>query len=261
MRVALLLLACALLAGCGEKMSNDHASGAPTAPNLARLETRKIYFGHQSVGFNIVDGIRDVKPSLALRETRDPADFNGPVFAHARNGRNAAPLSKIEDFASTVRAGIGGRAEIAMFKFCYVDVNPQTDIKGMFEQYRRTMNELKDSYPGTTFVHITIPVTVVQSGPKAWVKQVLGKPLWGADANVKRAQFNRMMLAEYGGKEPVFDLAKFEATAADGSVFSFKAGGDTALALRTDYTDDGEHLNPAGRRWVAQQFLSFLSTL
>lgn len=83
-----------------------------------KLSEKRIYFGHQSVGFNIIDGIKDVmkkNPQIKLNivETSDPSEFNTPLFAHSRVGKNTDPKSKIDAFASFVEKGIGDNANIA----------------------------------------------------------------------------------------------------------------------------------------------------
>jgi hypothetical protein len=123
------------------------------------------------------------------------------------------------------------------------------------------MGRLRDRFPATTFIHITSPVTVVESGPKAWAKRVLGRPLAGEEANVARNRFNQLMKAAYQGKEPVFDLASVEATYPDGSPSSFKWKGSTYPKLIAGYSYDGRHLNPSGRQWVAAHLLRFLAEL
>ena len=83
-----------------------------------KLAQKKIYFGHQSVGFNIMDGIRDLmkeNPQIKLNivEGHDPAMFNQPVFAHSRVGENTKPITKITEFQQFIENGIGAKADIA----------------------------------------------------------------------------------------------------------------------------------------------------
>lgn len=59
----------------------------------------------------------------------------------------------------------------------------------------------------------------------------------------------------------IFDLAKIESTYSDGSRETFTAQGQTYYSLIPDYTDDGGHLNEAGRKKVSEQLLLFLSNL
>lgn len=103
------------------------------APSWKILADKKIYFGHQSVGRNIVAGIKAIvakNPEIQLRilETNNVSDFQSPVFAHSRIGENRKPYSKINAFSQFMNSGIGVNADLALFKFCYVDF-PQYGFK------------------------------------------------------------------------------------------------------------------------------------
>ena len=245
-----------------------HFTSIKDLPNSAweKLSRKKIYFGHQSVGFNIIDGIKDLmkeNPQIKLNivETSNPADFNHPLFAHARVGKNKDPKSKIDAFADFMQKGIGNKADIAFFKFCYVDVMAGTDVHKVFTHYMKTMARLKKACPKTTFIHVTVPLRIVQKGPKVWIKKIISRSIGGYADNVKRNKYNDLLRQEYQGKEPIFDLAKIESTFPDGSRSFFKKDGKTCHSLIPAYTDDGGHLNDKGRRIVAEQLLVFLVEL
>ncbi len=231
-----------------------------------KLSQKKIYFGHQSVGNNILDGVRAVmkeNPQIKLNivELSKLNDFEKPVFAHSGVGKNEDPRSKCEDFADIIDKKIAGKADIAFFKFCYVDIMPATDVGRLFESYRSTLASLKEKYPKVVFIHVTTPLTSLQAGPKAWIKKLIGKPLRGYDDNIKREQFNGILKKEYEGKEPIFDLANIESTTVEGARLVYERDGKTYPALLPTYTDDGGHLNEQGRKIVAEQFLIFLANL
>jgi hypothetical protein len=234
---------------------------------LDKVVRAKIYFGHQSVGYDIVGGLGALakeRPDLSLNivETRDADAIAGPAFAHAKNGQNLHPLTKIQDFADTLeRGGLGTRTDIALFKFCYVDFEPQTDVEKVFAEYRSTLARLRQTFPGVKFVHVTSPLTIVQSGPKAWAKQILGRKLGGAEANLARERFNELIRKEYSGREPVFDLAAIESTLPDGTTVRFRDGGRRHPALADVYASDGKHLNPLGARWAAAHLLATLASV
>lgn len=265
------LLALGLATACGnggtvgDRQALEILQGIPDA-TWRRLAAERFYFGHQSVGYDIVNGVDDLvklDPKIGLRvvETSDAAAFDKPIFAHAKNGVNKQPDVKIEAFERTLDDALGGRVDVAFYKFCYVDITPETDIQKLFGTYRASMGRLRDRFPATTFVHITSPVTVVEAGPKAWAKRVLGRPLAGEEANAVRTRFNHLMKAEYQGKEPVFDLAGVESTYPDGRASSFEWKGTTYPKLIPGYSYDGRHLNASGRRWVAAHLLRFLTEL
>ena len=176
------------------------------------------------------------------------------------------PELKIESFKDFLEKGSGAKADIAFFKFCYVDIHSQTDIEKIFNAYKTVMTELKLKYPNVVFVHITIPLTSEPTGLKGitkklkmFVKSVLGKP--EMFDNRAKLSFNEMMRKEYRGKEPLFDLAKIESTDATGSRVSNKKDGKIVYSLANEYTNDGGHLNEKGRKKVAKQLLMFLINL
>ena len=233
---------------------------------LSKLSKSKIYFGHQSVGYNIVDGIMDVMKenhgiNLKVVDTNDPEEFDGPIFAHSKVGRNTEPDSKVDAFSGFLESGLGNRADVAFMKMCYVDANPSTDVEAVFRYYSSAMVRLKERYPKVAIVHVTMPLVSREGGIKALAKRVLGRPLRGYADNVKRKQFNELMREQYSGKEPLFDLARIESTRSDGSRTTFRKGSEEYHALVPEYTYDGGHLNETGRKIVAEQLLVFLADL
>ncbi|WP_164002441.1 hypothetical protein [Pyxidicoccus caerfyrddinensis] len=241
------------------------SAATPPASSSGGLETlaqRRIFFGHQSVGGNILDGVKQVASAPRVVEVKDPSQPVAPgTIAHAMVGENMKPESKIADFARLMDAGLAKGADVAFFKFCYIDFNGTTDTRALFEKYRATMEGLKARHPGTTFVHVTVPLTTVQRGAKAWLKELLGKPVWGISENVQRENFNQLLRKTYGGKEPLFDLAALESTAADGTPETYELNGQPWPAMVPAYSDDGGHLNAAGQARMAKEFLAFLSAL
>ena len=148
---------------------------------------------------------------------------------------------------------------MALLKFCYVDINANTDAAALFDHYRRAVNELRARNPRTVFVHATLALTTVQAGPKAWVKRLLGRPAYGTVENVRRDEYNRLLRATYAGREPIFDLARIESTAPDGTLVTVTWDGVTAPALSPEYSADGGHLNARGRLLAAREFITVLA--
>jgi lysophospholipase L1-like esterase len=94
---------------------------------------------------------------------------------------------------------------------------------------------------------------------KSYVKNALHFTSWKYTDNVRRNEYNAMLLNEYGQTGTVFDLALFEATRQDGSRVQFNGpGGKEYLALNPDYSSDGAHLNEAGAKVIAERLLLFL---
>jgi len=151
--------------------------------------------------------------------------------------------------------------DVAFLKFCYIDANAQSDVRAILNHYREAFAGLRARHPGVTFVHLTMPLRVVQTGWRVPVKNLVGRPIGGYADNAKRNEYNALLRAEYDGREPLFDLAEIQSTRADGSRVSFSAGGVTHFALAPEYTNDGGHLNALGRRVVAERLLVFLAEI
>ena len=118
-------------------------------PNSAweKLSQKKTYFGHQSVGFNIMDGVLDLMkeyPTIKLNivETHDIDDFKSGILAHSRVGANQDPQSKIDEFSKFIEQGIGSKANAAALKFCYGDINGETDVTQVFNDYNNEVEKL-----------------------------------------------------------------------------------------------------------------------
>lgn len=255
----------------GGKLMNDVLTGNLTIKDIPQnkwdnLAKKKIFFGHQSVGYNIVDGIKTVlteNPQIRLNivETQNPSDFDEGVFAHSRIGTNEDPQSKTEDFSRIINSGVGNKVDIAFHKYCFIDVNGNSDVKQIFNNYALQMKKMTGEYPDVRFIHVTIPLTVIQTGPKAWIKKILGKPIGGVEANIKRNEYNQLLKDTYRGGDLIFDLAAVESGQSNGDFTTFQNNGQTYLSIFKGYSSDGGHLNHLGQKVVAEKLLIFLATI
>jgi len=273
-----LLLAMSGLQGCkGKTMekSNIKFSSISDVPQekWEKLAQKKIFFGHQSVGFNIIDGLKAVmaeNPNIRLNivHTSDADKFDDALFAHTWIGQNTDPSSKIEAFDNIMRNGVGDKVDIAFMKFCYVDITSRTDIDKVFDDYKSTLSGLEESFPGINFIHVTTPLTSKPTGMDALIKIaknvikiIIGKPVFDYKDNMNRNRYNEKLLTGYAGKYAVYDLAKVESHFQDGRATSFSVGGDTYYSLAPDYTNDGGHLNEQGSKIAAEQLLIMLANI
>ncbi len=270
--VGLLLLSAALLTGAcrggAVKQGSVRRASLGEVPDTAwqSLAGKRVFFGHQSVGANIMDGVADVlrdEPRIGLRVASGEGalDGGGGVFAHGTVGRNGDPGGKTDDFARRLEGPLRGKVDVAFHKYCYVDITEKTDVAAVFEKYRRTMADLRAQFPGVVFVHVTTPLVRVGSGPRAALKRLLGRDPGRYGANLARERFNDLMRGAYRGTEPLFDLAAIESTRPDGSRETIRLGNRSGYALVPAYTTDGSHLNGPGRRRVAEELLVFLARL
>jgi hypothetical protein len=258
------------LVACGGEMRKENTQ-APL-PELAqvtpeewqRLAARRLFFGHQSVGGNVIEGVQELlqaNPAIPLRvvETNDPAQMAAPGLYHGYVGKNGEPETKLADF--TRLAAAVGDSGTAMVKFCYVDITAQTDPAALFARYKAAVDSLRARHPGLTIVHVTLPLQVDPGTMFHWRTVLRGKQTPYRTLNTIRAQYNQRMREAYDGHEPFFDLAHFQSILADGSVGRLTHKGFDVEYLAPEWTYDGGHLNEAGRKRIAQAFLVTLAKL
>jgi hypothetical protein len=235
----------------------------------AKLAEKKIFFGHQSVGYNIIDGITDIINErdyikLNVIEAHEPAAFDQPVLAHSQVGMNTEPFSKIKRFVEIMDAGVGSKVDIAFFKFCYVDIMRDSDPQKIFDGYNTALEDLKGRYPNTKFLHVTVPIRSVPKGAKRYLKQtvklLIGRPGFLED-NMMRRSYNDLLNDAYSKTGLFFDLALMESVNANGLRCHALKGADKVYVMAPEYTEDGGHLNSQGRKKVAEQLLIILAEI
>lgn len=273
--IGVTLVAVALVAGVGvgtllwsttrtgdpmviEPLVNPSATQAA----LVTASQRRVFFGHQSVGKNVLSGVPEVYAAAQLPAPTIvdlgagfvlPGEPNEPVLAHAYIGQNGDPLGKLADFDARLRAGLADQVDVAVMKFCYLDITGETDVGALFERYRQTLADLERDFPGVTFLHATTPVKTEPIDLKWRVKEVLGRP----NDNAARERYNALMRAEYGD-DVLLDLAAIEATAPDGALTIVSHDGQRHLALAPENASDSGHLNAAGSAVAADRFLALV---
>jgi hypothetical protein len=260
------LVAAPLLASaCGtprqRETGEDRVAGEVGAA-LRALGNARIFFAHQSVGGNIVDGMKSVQQVVGST-AMNIVDLEGvpssaPFFAHARLGENGDPKGKTSAFLTTIESGLGNRLDLALQKYCFADIDATTDVQKLFDNYKASMLRLHAEFPRLTVAHVTAPIVRVQSGPKAFIKLTLGRAPDHYEDNIARERFNDLMRREYQGREPLFDVAALEASRLDSPPDAIAFGGAKVHGLRPEYTDDGAHLNEEAQKRVASAFILFL---
>ncbi len=227
--------------------------GTSLAAQLAVLSGKAIYFGHASVGENIIDGIWTLEasntgpePSVinqsgASASTVANALRPGVLYGNGWGISNGDLLPKIAIFDSTMRGGVGAKANIAMMKPCYSDFPGRSTPQEAFNAYVATINGLKALYPNVTFVHFTSPVSSVNPD----------------NVNSYRQVYSNLIRGKYRGVEPLFDIAAVESTSPSGVQVLV----DGSPAMYPGYTTDGGHLNATGQDVVARALVAYLASL
>ena len=140
---------------------------------------------------------------------------------------------------------------MAALKFCFWDIQKDTDVDKVFEAYTQTIADLQTRFPRITFVHVTVPLFTRDDDWRAGVRRLLSMDVPRTLDNAKRYTLSERMRARYTGREPLFDLEAFEAASdrEDGGI----------PYLRSDYTYDGGHLNESARAAGAATFLNIVA--
>gem|GEM_PF-202703 len=266
---------CVLLAaGCGNAGSEtpsgssqvvrtDQTMGQDMREDLELLSRTRIMFGHQSVGSNILEGMSllagDHGVPLRILGWKDEGWSTDVAFSHRDLGENGDAKGKIDDFEAIIRNMEGQRPDVAVMKFCYLDIVESTDVPELFEYYREKLDGLRRDFPETVFVHTTVPLTTRRP---VRLKEVVYRLRYPEERSVgsavRRSEFNDLLRTHYGS-DPVFDLARAEATLPGGDRVTFEHEGRSYDALGKGYTWDGAHLNEVGKRTMAAEMAKALA--
>ena len=243
--LAVLLLALAPACGseAGSPLEVKDVVDESLKQDLATLRGARIYFGHHSVGHDILAGLSVLSKQAGIDVKIDES----PV------GENTKPLLKFEDFAKRGESNPGDGTQVMAMKLCYVDFRPDTDVDGLVKAYATAVERVKKARPDVRIVHVTPPLFAHPTDLKSKLQRTLGKSIWEDDANARRLDFKKKMIEAFPG-DPVFDLAATESTRPDGTTEEHEVGGRKVPMLWPGYTTDGGHLNDAGKLVAAKAF-------
>lgn len=196
---------------------------------LTALSTKRVLFGHQSVGNNLVYG----NPGAVDYSTVGLGGFNAIFNANPTGGvtvglsgpedapfsdaaiqawqpgqwaefeipTNGDPVLKINNFKAMMDrcAGLGRTPDYAGFKFCFADVGESTDVSAtstIWTTYVSVMDALNVAYPG----RIIFWTGAISAHPDA---------NQGA-ADAKREELSQRIRDRYGSTGRVFDFSMKE---------------------------------------------------
>lgn len=222
-----------------------------TENDWIKLSGKRYFFGHKSVGNNIMDGITDLLnesnfTGFEILEITSASNLESTVFAHGSIGENGNPISKIDAFVSMLSSGLADSVDIAFMKFCYVDIRKHTDIEEIFNYYQNSIRSVQLAHPDLKIIHFTVPLKVKPLGIKGLARIILDM-----DDNKYRNRFNELIRDTYPENE-LFDIARLEARYPDNTynIYWIKRPG-----LIADYSSDGGHLNEKGRLIIARELI------
>lgn len=231
---------------------------SPSPEDLRVVAGERIFFGHQSVGRNVLAGMAQFSGEIRIVSGVPPDRVDGPALMEAAVGRNGEPATKDRDFLTDIQH-MNRPGEIAMYKYCFTDISASSDPVAVFGQYRETLRMAEALHSGLRVIPMTMPITTAESGWKRLAKSLLGKTT-DLELNRRRMRFNELLRREFS-ERPILDVARYESTYPDGSRHVRTMDGEQVEILADEYTTDGSHLNEAGRRWVAARFIAELAEI
>lgn len=238
------------LAAAGTRLlSVSPSGGALTAQKLTALKSKRILFGHQSVGANMVDGIPALYSSYSVSSPTIISNLSqinsasGGFFAEFYVGENGDPVGKTADFNATVRQ-YASKLDFALMKFCFIDILDGVNVNQVFNAYRSVMDGLVNDFPAIKFVYTTAALDE-----------------YNIDNAVTREQLNTLIRNQYASTGRLFDLAAVESTRPNGTRVSGTSGGNTYYQLYDSYSSDGGHLNATGEQVLDTALFTLLANL
>jgi len=267
----LLGLGAFVLSACSEEengmKNNTPFLLTPTDTQIKALSGKTFYFAHQSVGYNIVDGIAKVlerrgqRGLLSIKELKAGQPVPQKGLLHSTIGSNGDPESKMSEFRSFLDDHLGdAHLDMAMLKFCYVDIGKKTDVPALASDYGSALSRLSAEHPETRILYSTIPLRVFNRSWKAKIKRLFGMEVWGDEENIKRNEYNAVIREKYAHTGRLADIADWESRYPDGQLRRMELFGRQYAELIPEYTDDGKHLNSYGQQVVAGRLLEFLAS-
>jgi hypothetical protein len=224
-----------------------------------------VFFGHQSVGANLIQGLGELgddHPFGAWHVTRlaayQPTMRSTHVLIHERLGENRNPSTKLDAFQQLFASGMVTGVDVALLKFCYVDVSTRTEAESLRGKYEACVEQLTKQQDTARLAHVTIPLRQGPHGIHALLGRALGRRHREHERNRAREGFNDWLRARYASTGTLFDLALLESTRRNGRRHLQRDGADLVPCLAPEWTYDGGHLNESGRSMAARAFLQFL---
>lgn len=227
--------------------------GTPNAATVRAALGKRVFFGHQSIGGQVMKGVTAFtrQAGLGTPTYPDPTATSlprtGGLFAQSHVGRNGQPFDKLADFDRILRSGVGSQIDVAVFKFCYADIRTRTnDPVAVFNAYRSTMSALERDFPNVTFIYATEPIVMAANSD--------------APNNIPRGVFNNLVRAEYGATGRIWDIAAIQSTTFDGTRVLGTYQGQTFEALNPAFAaPDQRHIYGAGETAAAGPLLELIA--
>lgn len=238
-----------------------------TRADLQVLSQARILFAHQSVGRDILDGVRELSqehgiPIGIFEVGASGIDSTKKGIFHLNAGENRKPATKCMAFESVLRLPGAESLQAALLKFCYVDLGEEAGRDGdaLFAMFIKSKAQIAEVHPQLKIVDATIPLKSDPLGWKTSLKRLFGRSTWNDEDNIARNAFNEKVVA-HAQPGLLLDLAWRESVRPDGKRSGFSFQGKSIYTLHQGYTYDEGHLNDLGKKVMAQEFLKVMAAI
>lgn len=253
------------LFGCSERRTEGLLvmDNKELKEDLKVLGEERVFFGHQSVGNNILEGLGEIikenpETRFNVLNWTDSLPLTQNFFIGGFIGENLNPRSKFDDYARMVEKLSHANLSIALMKLCFLDVTQQADVDQIFSEYVSTIEFLKQKYPSITFVHVTVPLTAEADIVRRIYRSLRGRTINHVADNGARERYNEKLRRRFAS-EPIFDLAVVESTHPNGIREGRHAASGEYFSLVKEYASDEGHLNEYGRKIIARELVRTLA--
>lgn len=197
-----------------------------------RVKKAKVFFGHQSVGWNTLEGVAAL--GFTVDEVSTANDYSTPRIGHAYLDSNGEPLRKMQGYADALDR-LGSAVNVAAMKLCWIDFDQNTNLGNLESTYQSTIAKVTKAHPNVHLVHVTTPLKTDEPAN-----------------NAQRLRYGDWLKSTFKSQAIVLDLAAVESTRPDGTAICTNGG---SRALCSEYAADEGHLNDTGRARAAKAFL------
>lgn len=214
--------------------------------------SKRTVFGHQSVGWQVLQGVEMWADELGAPDPTFP-DYeggglpgSGGFLGHFYCGTNGNSFTKTAEFLSHLLNGLASQVDIVVLKFCYADLRSGSGYtpQQMFDDYKAWVDAVESQFPQLTVIYATTAI-------------VMGENSDGAN-NGLRQTYNNLVRAEYGASGRLWDVADIESTDPNGNKILY--GG--VESLYSGYASpDQRHIYGLGRTTVSAPLLQLIAQL
>jgi len=251
--------------GCSERRDDEMIikDNKGLKEDLRVLGQERIFFGHHSVGNNILAGLKQIvsenpEGQLNFLKWTDSLSLSQTYFVEGSIGKNGNPKSKYDEYIRIVEKLNQANLRIALMKLCFVDITQQANVDQIFNEYVSAVELLKQKHPSITFVHITVPLTTEAGLSRRLYRFLRGGTVDYAADNSTREKYNEK-LRKHFASEPIFDLAAVESTHPNMNRESGQGPSGPYYGLVKEYASDEGHLNEYGGRIAARELVRILA--